>query len=206
MHTLPASYFLVTLLSKVKLKVKPKLGRSLPICIGKAACSGTDHTETPPLTQAGKHRQTRTALFLLKIALNKGFLHFRQLSRKLEHSAIRSSGLPAHISISFRKLPWFVQWIKFPSSQQEKKVCGIQRLTKVSHKGSKQASIYRALRGDTAVCFTYSLWAANLCQHCLVDFPCLHELLSGKRVVFLEQNATLVNERITVYNQLMGRV
>lgn len=139
MHTLPASYFLVTLLSKVKLKVKPKLGRSLPICIGKAACSGTDHTETPPLTQARKHRQTRTALFLLKIALNKGFLHFRQLSRKLEHSAIRSSGLPAHISISFRKLPWFVQWIKFPSSQQEKKVCGIQRLTKVSHKGIKQA-------------------------------------------------------------------
>lgn len=114
MQTVPTSYFLVTLLSKAKLKIMPKLGWSLPVSTGKVPYSCTDHTETSPW-------KMQTHLFPLKIGWNKGLLHSREMPRKSEHSVPPSSGLPANISISSQRLlqVWAAR-DEIPLSQQEK--------------------------------------------------------------------------------------
>lgn len=160
----------------------PKPGWSLPICIGKVPYSWSDHTETLPLALAGKCKHTRTTLFLLKIALNKGLLNFRQLLRKSEHFVTHSFGLPANISISFRKVPWVCavrhEIPPFPAGKEI--VSGIQRLTQVSHKGSLQAHMEPCTASQQCVSLTFPVQPVFTNTDCFTSPPYLCCFLAGE--------------------------
>jgi len=132
------------------------------------------------------------ALFLLKIALNKGLFHFRQLARKLEHFESHSFGLPINISISFRKLPWIctVENEIFPFPTGKKNSLWHLKINQRKPQ-RKPASTYGTLCSIAEMCFTYVPCAAGLYRHRLFYLPSLPMLLFGMKwwKMYLDQDA-----------------
>lgn len=114
-----------------------------------------------------------------------------------------SFGLPANISISFRKLLWFCvvrnEIPPFPAGKEI--VSGIQTLTKGSHKGSLQAHMEPCTASQQ--CVSHVPCAASLYQHCFTFPPYLCCFLAGSGREHIQSKMQLhINNSITVCNQL----